>query len=326
MTCVPFTTYALRAPCCVIESLARNRQNSLEPGCTGRKFAFPAGVVMLYDPSQGTRAAVEDPLQHEGVESPGHLVFPARGSRGCIQGEAMADVGVYGVILRWGLETLSGVLRDKDPSHLQIVVEAMRLRNAIVLRRFEFAWAAAQELVSLAAELDTELAKLITDTGKAHQRPARLRAFIHLLSGDLHPRYYRRLRIVRGKFESTNDLFSAYSLEFMGLLQMETVKNLLKQTQCDAVADAAHLYRRLWENYATTMLSLLRVTSSDIRFWVIDASYFRLALRQASADCRLFQEHLVSGSRRIFSYGIEDPATVRAFWACVDQDLQGDGV
>ena len=227
------------------------------------------------------------------------------------------EAGLYSVILKWGLDTVSSVIRDKDPQHIQIVLEAIKLRNSIVQKRFEYSWAAAQDVLDLVLELEIDLKKLVDETPAHENRAERTRAFLAKLGEDFHPRFLRRLKKIRGKFEATNDLFSAYSLEFYGFLSLENAKRLIKHSEADRLSDVARLYRQLWDTYATVMMTLIRVSSSDIRFWVTDATYSDIAERYAKHDRAEIEKLFVSKAPVNWALSIEHHVMVAEFWESV---------
>lgn len=232
----------------------------------------------------------------------------------------MIEAGIYSVILKWGLETLSGVVRDKDPQHIQIILEAIKLRNNIVQKRFEYAWAAAQDVLDLVLELEQELASVIAATPAHENRTERTKAFLAKLNEDFHPAYLRKLKKLRGKFEATNDLFSAYSLEFFAMLSFENVKKLIKANEAEKLADVARLYRQLWDTYSTVMLTLIRVSSSDIRFWVTDVTYSGVAETYARHDRREIEKVFTSGTKGNWALSLEHHVRVTEFWESVGSD------
>ncbi|MFO0946657.1 MAG: hypothetical protein U1D30_12030 [Planctomycetota bacterium] len=224
----------------------------------------------------------------------------------------MLEAGIYSILLKWGLDTITGIAKDKDPNHLGIVIEAIRTRNAIVLKRFEYAWSVVQEINDLLEKLEQDLLVIVEDKGSDTAGP-RFKPFIDKLQSELHPRYYRKLRKIRNKLEATNDLFSAYSIEFHEMLRFDNVKQVLIAGP-KKVSDAARTYRMLWETFSAVVATLVRVTSYDLRFWLTDVSYFRLAEEQAAADRKTIVDHFLKSKQTSWSLSIEDSQSVNLFW------------
>ena len=235
----------------------------------------------------------------------------------------MLDIGLYSILLKWGLDSVGQVVRDKDPNHLQILLEAIKTRNALVLRRFDFAWAAAQEIADLVDEVETALAPLLAGFQKVKAKKVGMEGVADHILHTFHPTYYRKLRKARAKLEATNDLFSAYSLEFLEMLRSQRLKELLVSAKCETVSDMSRTYRHIWGVYSTVISLLLRVTSYDLRFWLADISYFEFAHKRANVDRALVEEHLRSNSDRIWTLSIENRKIVDEMWELIQATDQG---
>lgn len=231
----------------------------------------------------------------------------------------MAEAGIYGILLKWGLETIAAIVRDKDPNHLEILLEAIKTRNAIVLKRFDYAWSAVQEVNDLLFELDTELTAFVREFKEGIQKAKDRRAsrLLARLQDDFHPAYYRKLRKLRCKFEATNDLFSAYSLEFQEMLRIDSVKSIIEPGP-QKVPDVVRTYRHLWDTYSAVMATLVRVSSYDLRFWLADVSYFQLAEKQAQADRKRITRHFLQNEQESWMLSLEDHDQSNAFWELVE--------
>ena len=235
----------------------------------------------------------------------------------------MIEAGLYSILVKWGLDSVSGIIRDKDPQNIQILLEAIKTRNALVLKRFDFAWLAAQEVVELNSLVETELSEFIKAIPVSiKSKKDRLNYFIPNLCDGFHPPFHRKLREIRSKFEATNDLFSAYSIEFYEMLRADNLESMLRAPQHKTVSDAARTYRQLWSSYGAVMLTLIRVSSSDLRFWLTDAGYFLIAKQQAKEDRKHIESHFQSGSHESWNISIEDSKAVKHIWKCIEQSTR----
>lgn len=229
----------------------------------------------------------------------------------------MLESGLYSILLKWGLDTVAGVIRDKDPKHVEIILEAIKTRNAIVLKRFEYAWEVAQEINACLESLEGDLGILLADVRSGPDKHTRAKSLIARLESELHPVYYRRMRKARNKLEATNDLFSAYSIEFCEMLRFDNMRCLLQGGQ-QSVSDIARTYRHVWDTFGAVVATLIRVTSYDLRFWLADVSYFQQAERQAAIDRERLLQHMANREQSSWMLTVEDSKAIDAFWLEVE--------
>ena len=97
--------------------------------------------------------------------------------------------------------------------------------------------------------------------------------FMGALKVEFHPPYYRRLKKLRSQFESTNDVLSAYSVVMSDILHFSTMEKIAIEKKLRSSSDLCRTYRGLWTLYSEILTSLVRLTSNDLRFWLIDAPY-----------------------------------------------------
>lgn len=237
----------------------------------------------------------------------------------------MVSPGFYSILLKWGLDSLTKIIGTHNEREVSVLLEAIKTRNSLVLKRFEYAWEASQNLTKLLDEVEeriqhakNETAKSIENSNNKISAENKLKRFCMVMEEGHHASLYRKLRRIRGRFEATNDLFSAYSTEFSDYLRFDNFKILIDKSSIKNTGEAIRLYRQLWIFYCDIMHTLVRVSSSDLRFWLTDGSYFIEALEIAGTDRSKFESHLISKTDDVWLLSVENPETVEAFWNKVE--------
>src|ERR1700730_16311802 len=85
--------------------------------------------------------------------------------------------------LNGGLDSAFTFLRDKDP---KILVEAVKTRNALAVKRFEYAWAACQELANFTMDCEEALQSFRA----AQPDELKVKDYIKKLRNDFHPVHF----------------------------------------------------------------------------------------------------------------------------------------
>jgi hypothetical protein len=146
---------------------------------------------------------------------------------------------MYGILLKWGLDSAFTFLRDKDPKNIQILLEAIKTRNALVVKRFEYAWEASQALANFTMDCEEALRSF----REAQPDELNVKDYINKLQHDFHPVQLRRFKKIRGQFEAINDLFSAYTIMCLRMLQWSNVDSILQSQARLGVSDVNRSYR-----------------------------------------------------------------------------------
>lgn len=233
---------------------------------------------------------------------------------------------MYDLLLKWGLDSLSKATMTKSDQELSVMLEAIRAKNTLVVERFRFAWKTSQEIVAIALEVDESIDDL-KETIKSldwSSNSGRNKVLWHLQ--QFHAKYARRLKKVRCNYDATNDLLSAYSAVFDNLLHIDIVAQIADSKKVSKRSDLLWIYRGLWQFYSRVMGSLVRVTSSDLRFWLTDEPYIAIAFSSAEND---YAEALDWLSRPVghgerFFLSLESPGGSAGFWRLVEASFSED--
>ena len=222
---------------------------------------------------------------------------------------------MYDIILKWGLETLSGLVRDKDPQHLNLLSEAARLRNAMVLKRFEYAWNVCEEHTAFLAGLEEELRSF-----ESEARNESVDETLEALFRRIHLKHIRRFRVLRSRFDATNDLFVAYSLALLQMLRWSNLKPILVELKEGEphLADIVRHYFFIWSTTIDIMHALVRLTANDLRFWLSDYSYLQRAHEQAALDGKMLDAVIRghhSSSKGTWQLSLESERGLESFWS-----------
>jgi hypothetical protein len=221
---------------------------------------------------------------------------------------------MYEILLKWGLDTLGKLGSGEHKAELAIVLEAVKTKNALVSKRFDIAANAAEELLNLTLELEDELHATSQDRSHpSHEKKGN--DYINSLEQAIHSKYYRRLMRIRSRFEMTNDLLSSCSIQATEFLNIKHVKSLIRKSNATSNAQIRMLYRKIWTLAASSMLSLIRVTSTDLRFWLSDIPHGPKSDEWAKRDFQLAKDYfLQSAGRKEFYLEIERDGGTDKFW------------
>lgn len=226
---------------------------------------------------------------------------------------------MYELLLQWGLESLAKLVIAKDEKDSAFLLEAVRAKNALVIERFRYARDACQAIVDLAVQIDTDLEEFRSKAPETDGTIQTTKKFMGALKTEFHPPYYRRLKKLRSQFESTNDVLSAYSVEMSDILHFSTMERIAIEKKLRSSSDLCRVYRGLWTLYSQILTSLIRITSNDLRFWLIDEPYVTQAEKWAKQDFQRVMDYLLAESwgGMSFRISLETKEGLKAFWESV---------
>lgn len=224
---------------------------------------------------------------------------------------------MYELLLQWGLQSLTQLTGLKNSNDMSIMLEAIKAKNALVIERFKFAWEACQSVVDLTIEVESELAQFEKEIQKnISTKPDRLAIHLRMLKHDFHPNYYRQLKKIRSRFESTNDLLSSYSKTMVGIVHFSMVEDIVKKKKLKSPSDINYAYRGVWTLYSEILISLVRLTSNDLRFWLTDTPFVIKADRWADKDFENVSNFLTADDwgGNWFHLSLENEYGLQEFW------------
>ena len=223
---------------------------------------------------------------------------------------------MYELLLKCGIDNLSKFTGIKGKHELDIIKEAISTKNSIILERFKKSWDLYEKLVDLTLDVEQDLEKFIEKTEETDGTWKSARQFIGKLRSYFHPSYYRRLQKIRSMFEGSNDLISSYTYVFIEIVHIDTLIGLAKEKKEYSRGNICRLYRGLWTKYSEIVSILLRVTSTDLRFWVTDTPYIHHTDEWAKHDLdktmKFFRSKNWQGKR--FHIALESRKGLDKFW------------
>jgi len=227
---------------------------------------------------------------------------------------------MYEYLLKWGLGTLTKLGLDTNSHENAVLLEAIRAKNSLVVERFRIADQTCQTLIELAIRMEPDLSEF-QDSFSSSENSRDAASYLGALEREFHPKYYREFRKLRARFDITNDLLSAYSLAFIGWINIKNVKEICTKKACRTPGDISRTYRLIWTFFSGTMTRLLRITSNDLRFWLTDRPYTEAALVWArEVDMpqlhRFFMEELHAPN--IYFPSLEKAEGLEEFWKRLD--------
>jgi len=226
---------------------------------------------------------------------------------------------MYEYLLSWSLESLrSGMLSGGKQEHA-ILLEAIKAKNGLVLERFRVAESACAELVGLTIRIETELAEFQAQYSEGGPKDSK--SYMGDLGRQLHPRFYREFRKIRTRFDVTNDLLSGYSIGLVDWIQFRNIEAICRDLKFTSPSHISRIYRLGWTFLSSTITRLLRISTNDLRFWLTDKPYTRVALRWAKerelATLRTFFLLHLDKSKTFFP-ALESPEGLELFWKEVE--------
>lgn len=222
---------------------------------------------------------------------------------------------MYEIILKWGLDTLRAAKSGTSDQEFRVMLEAIKTKNQLVTQRFQFAWDAGQDIVDLSVQVEETMSSFdALDTDGSEIAATRLLGSIR---SDFHPPHYRQLRKARSRLDATNDILSLYSDVFVDLVHWDTIEEIIRAKDIRGRSGIRRTYRGLWTFYAQTVMRLLRLSASDLRFWLVDSPHIDAAEAFAKSDFNRAVAWLKSSERigQSFRLQIETPEGLSAFWA-----------
>lgn len=249
---------------------------------------------------------------------------------------------MYDVILKWGLETVQKAVIAKHDSNVEVIIEAMRVRNDIVLKRYDHAYNACEALLDLIIQIEKDLEAFRKEICGKQNNVSRS-DFLKVLESDFHPQRLQTYRKLRSKFETTNDLLSGYSLETGHLISFKTFKSICieqerpryddkvakleaiysgqeledKKKEIDVypkISDTCSLYRAIWTHLSGILSAALRISSNDLRFWLTDEPYVRLAEDCARKESDFAKDYFMRKQHKTYGFLLEKQENIEHFW------------
>jgi hypothetical protein len=146
--------------------------------------------------------------------------------------------------------------------------------------------------------------------------------FFSKLKYEFHPVYYREYRKIRTKFDLTNDLLSGYSIALSGWINIDTFENICNKRNETKPSSIVRLYRHWWLFLLSTLSRLLRLSTSDIRFWLTDLPYTEKAINWAREnDILLLEKRFTEfndDKHAVFYPSLETKEGISTFWKIVE--------
>jgi len=182
---------------------------------------------------------------------------------------------MYETLLKWGIKTLTQAGLEKGKHDYSVVIEAIKTKNALVLERFKIAEQATNDLMNLTIRIEADLKKF----REKHSKGDNKTNFLNTLRDEFHPIYYNEYRKIRPQFDITNDLLSGYTIGLSNWVRFENISSLCKECDFKSQNDISRLYRMVWIFLLSTITWHLRLSSNDLRFWLTDKPYSKIALK-----------------------------------------------
>ncbi|HUI89476.1 MAG TPA: hypothetical protein VLX61_12210 [Anaerolineales bacterium] len=226
---------------------------------------------------------------------------------------------MYELLLQWGIDSLTKLVSTKRNQDSAILLEAVKAKNALVVERFRYAREACQAIAELSMTVDAELEVFRSKAPDTDGSLQATKKFMGALKTEFHPSHYRRLKKLRSQFETTNDLLSAYSVVMSDLLHFSTMEKVAIEKKIRSAGNLSRTYRGLWTIYSEILTSLVRLTSNDLRFWLIDSPYIEQAEALAKEDFHQAMTFLLadSWSGKSFRLSLETKEGLKSFWKSI---------
>jgi len=229
---------------------------------------------------------------------------------------------MYEKLLEWSVDALKQALGAASDHEIAVVMEAVKVKNQLVIKRFDIAHNACEQILQLQFTLE----KSLSDFQKDYKTPKNKSApdsYAGKLKREFHPEFYRQYRNIRSQFDTTTDLLSGYSMALSDWLHFNKFEEILAESECETVSDVTRIYRMYWNFVSSTLRRLLRVTSNDLRFWLTDDPYIQYSVEWARReDIPALKKFFVEDAqgKDIFYTSLESTEKVIEFWRGIQQN------
>ena len=228
---------------------------------------------------------------------------------------------MYEKILEWGVNTLTSSALEKGKHEQNLILEAIKTKNILIVKRFEYAWTNCTELMEIFIEQDIKYRKCESDLKSNHNGKLSSEELLKVIKNELHPPFFGKLSHYRGRFEATNELLSSYTIEIFNALSFATFENLVREYKEKrnkdnaSLSDIRFIYTNLLNLSLSSLSSLLRISSNDLRFWASEISYNEICDKFAKEDIKKMCEYIVSTTGpEIFFLSIEREVGLEDLW------------
>lgn len=233
---------------------------------------------------------------------------------------------MYEIILKWSLESLTKLSiaheelseEEKKRQHA-VLLEAIKTKNAMALKRFEYALLVSDELSKIQKELALSLVDFKNDMLKAGDANDWGKEKIEASSfmEEIHKPFMRSFLDTRNKFEPINDLFSLYSIEAQRILDHDEMIELAQKKFDNkaTIEDFCNFYFSIFGHVLGTLAALVRISSDDLRFWLVELPYSDVAEEFARSDFINMRKALLSSlPGETYRASLETREGLRDFW------------
>lgn len=224
---------------------------------------------------------------------------------------------MYEILLKWALGILSPGGKAKKHEHKQeILIEAIKTKNAMVLERFKNSWNSYNRLLELALEIDSDLDSFSKSAPETDGTKEKGMKYLGSIKKEFHPAKYRSLLKLISQFECTNDLLSSYSKVFSELLNFKAIISIISSHDDWSGSFIRWKYRGIWMLYSVVIAKIIRISSTDLRFWLTDSPYISTATSHAVMEFHKTIEWLqaTSPTGEFYTLSLETEAGIIDFW------------
>lgn len=223
---------------------------------------------------------------------------------------------MYEKLLEWSVDALKQALGAASEHEMAVIMEAVKTKNEMVVKRFEIAHNACEQILKLQFSLEKDLSDFQNNFDPPKNKSAP-NSYSGKLKREFHPEFYRQYRNIRSQFDTTTDLLSGYSMALSDWLHFDKFEEILEESECKTVSDVTRIYRMYWNFVSSTLRRLLRVTSNDLRFWLTDDPYIQYSVEWArKEDIPALKRFFVEDAqgKDIFYTSLENKEKVSEFW------------
>ncbi len=179
---------------------------------------------------------------------------------------------MYEILIKWGLDTLGKAKGQKADYELKLLIEAAKTKNNMVVERFRIASDMCARISELSIELDNQL-DIFQKEAKKEGKPINVEKYINRIKRDFHPKYYRDLKRILTRSNSTNDILAAYAEILISFINYGNIKKILNRCEIKSLGEVSRMYRSVWDKGIFMVTSALRASANDLRFWLTDHPY-----------------------------------------------------